>query len=57
MKLLDMSNVISAPGADVAAVSEMLGICENCRHLVTCALVEIAPRVRILLCHGCHGEV
>jgi hypothetical protein len=54
---MDMSDVISAPEADVAAVRELLGICENCRQLATCALVEIAPRVRIPLCHGCHVEV
>jgi hypothetical protein len=36
--------------------TEQLGICENCRQLAMCVMVEIAPSVRMRLCRGCRGE-
>jgi hypothetical protein len=35
--------------------AEQLGICENCRQLTMCVMVEIAPRVRMRLCRDCRG--
>jgi hypothetical protein len=35
--------------------TEQLGICENCRQLAMCEMVEIAPCVRIRLCRVCRA--
>ena len=33
--------------------TEQVGICENCRQLAICVMVEIAPCVRMRLCRAC----
>lgn len=52
----DMSKVSArlSIGGDVLA-AEQLGVCENCRQLTPCMMVEIAPCVRMRLCRNCRG--
>jgi hypothetical protein len=35
--------------------TEQRGICENCRQPAMCVMVEIAPCVRMQLCHVCRA--
>ena len=35
--------------------TEQCGICENCRQLAMCVMVEIAPCVRMRLCRACRA--